>query len=126
MGLIFVKPLAAALVLVAILGFLRKQRGRASHLPLPPGPPGELLIGHLRVVPKENTAGAFAKWSEEYGAYNPPESQLFVLGPRLWGSLSGTKVVSSLTLLCERRLRCHPRQDAWEVSGCPQQPSGSP
>ncbi|KAF5554335.1 oxidoreductase [Fusarium phyllophilum] len=35
-------------------------------LPLPPGPPSEFLLGHSRVIPKENAAAVYAKWSKEY------------------------------------------------------------
>ncbi|TWU75198.1 hypothetical protein ED733_004920 [Metarhizium rileyi] len=42
---------------------LRRRRG---HLPLPPGPPGELLLGHLRVIPTDNPEYAYMKWSKEY------------------------------------------------------------
>lgn len=84
MELLPIQPLEAMLILAIILCFLTRRQWRsASHLPLPPGPPGEPLIGHLRVVPKEGTAGAFAKWSKEYGAYSPPEpSQVLALGPQ--------------------------------------------
>ncbi|KAI5463339.1 cytochrome P450 [Mariannaea sp. PMI_226] len=37
-------------------------------LPLPPGPPGEFLLGHTRVIPQDNTAAAYAKWSKEYNS----------------------------------------------------------
>ncbi|KAF2167788.1 hypothetical protein M409DRAFT_65886 [Zasmidium cellare ATCC 36951] len=37
-----------------------------SEFPLPPGPPGEPILGHLRVVPTDNPEYAYAKWSEEY------------------------------------------------------------
>ncbi|KAF4472748.1 cytochrome P450 [Fusarium albosuccineum] len=37
-------------------------------LPLPPGPPAEFLLGHARVIPKENTAAAYARWSREYNS----------------------------------------------------------
>ncbi|KAH7017432.1 cytochrome P450 [Ilyonectria destructans] len=37
-------------------------------LPLPPGPPGEFLLGHTRVIPKNNTAGTYARWSREYNS----------------------------------------------------------
>ncbi|KAH7222174.1 cytochrome P450 [Fusarium oxysporum] len=37
-------------------------------LPLPPGPPSEFLLGHSRVIPKENAAAVYAKWSKEYNS----------------------------------------------------------
>ncbi|KPM38746.1 hypothetical protein AK830_g7818 [Neonectria ditissima] len=40
---------------------------RTKHtLPLPPGPPGEFLLGHTRMIPKDNTAAVYARWSKEY------------------------------------------------------------
>lgn len=38
-----------------------------AHYPLPPGPPGEPIIGHLRIVPIESPEYAFQRWSKEYG-----------------------------------------------------------
>jgi hypothetical protein len=55
----------------------RRQKGRE---PLPPGPPAEFLIGHLRVVPKEGTAEAYARWGREYGEFFFFLSVLFRLG----------------------------------------------
>ncbi|KAH7248763.1 cytochrome P450 [Fusarium redolens] len=37
-------------------------------LPLPPGPPSEFLLGHSRVIPRENAAAVYAKWSKEYNS----------------------------------------------------------
>ena len=41
----------------------RRKRGR---LPLPPGPPGEPLIGHLRIIPTDNPEFAYMRWSKEH------------------------------------------------------------
>ncbi|KAK7041453.1 hypothetical protein VNI00_009319 [Paramarasmius palmivorus] len=35
--------------------------------PLPPGPPADPVIGHLRIMPKENTAETFHEWTQKYG-----------------------------------------------------------
>ncbi|KAJ0164483.1 O-methylsterigmatocystin oxidoreductase [Colletotrichum tanaceti] len=53
------------LAVVFLLLFV-KPRSSRSHPPLPPGPPGEFLLGHLRVIPKEQTAEAYAKWARVY------------------------------------------------------------
>lgn len=37
-----------------------------SKLPLPPGPPGEPILGHLRVVPTDNPEFTYARWAREY------------------------------------------------------------
>lgn len=34
--------------------------------PLPPGPAGEPILGHLRIVPTDKPEVAYAKWSKEY------------------------------------------------------------
>ncbi|KAH8169886.1 cytochrome p450 domain-containing protein [Sarocladium implicatum] len=36
--------------------------------PLPPGPPGEFLLGHLRIIPTFSPEYAFIKWSKHYGS----------------------------------------------------------
>ncbi|KAF2765113.1 cytochrome P450 [Teratosphaeria nubilosa] len=59
--------LAVAIVFSAI-AFLSLS-GAASlrtKLPLPPGPPGEPILGHLRIVPTDNPEYAYAKWAKEY------------------------------------------------------------
>ncbi|KAJ8522782.1 hypothetical protein ONZ45_g656 [Pleurotus djamor] len=57
----------ASLALLLSLGFvLLKSRSKYGP-PLPPGPPGDPLIGHLRVMPKENQAKVFHEWSMAYG-----------------------------------------------------------
>ncbi|KAJ7206760.1 cytochrome P450 [Mycena pura] len=63
-------PFAGALV---VLGFWR-QRRRASILP--PGPPGDPLIGHLLRMPSKDSALVFHEWSKTYG----PVMHLKVLG----------------------------------------------
>lgn len=44
---------------------------RRSHpkLPLPPGPPSEFLLGHTRVIPQENAAKVYSRWSKEYSEF---------------------------------------------------------
>lgn len=41
---------------------------RLGSLPLPPGPPGDLLLGHLRIVPADNPEYTYAKWAKEYNS----------------------------------------------------------
>ncbi|PKS09030.1 hypothetical protein jhhlp_003643 [Lomentospora prolificans] len=58
--------IAACCVLIpGILAFFWRDPSRRRSC-LPPGPPGELLLGHLRVIPKSGTAIAYANWSREY------------------------------------------------------------
>ncbi|OLN88226.1 O-methylsterigmatocystin oxidoreductase 1 [Colletotrichum chlorophyti] len=51
---------------IALLLALLRRRSPWGHPPLPPGPPGEFLLGHLRVVPKERTAETYAEWAKKY------------------------------------------------------------
>ncbi|OHW89813.1 cytochrome p450 [Colletotrichum incanum] len=43
-------------------GFGKRRRG----VPLPPGPPGKPILGHLRIIPTENPEYAYATWSKQY------------------------------------------------------------
>lgn len=54
---------AAATVVYLIYNVFSKQKG----LPLPPGPPAEPILGHLRVVPTDHPEYAYTKWGKEYG-----------------------------------------------------------
>lgn len=38
-----------------------------SGIPLPPGPPPELLIGNLRHIPKDHLSEGFSAWAKTYG-----------------------------------------------------------
>lgn len=41
----------------------------AQRLPLPPGPPGDPIIGHLRSLPQEDEPGkAYHEWAKKYGS----------------------------------------------------------
>lgn len=63
-------PAGLSLIGIAIVVYLvnhvasRKRNG----LPLPPGPPGEPILGHLRVIPAANPEYAYMKWSKEYSS----------------------------------------------------------
>lgn len=61
-------PRGSALVLAfVVLGiYFLLSRSKKSSLPLPPGPPGEPILGHLRVVPTDNPEYAYQKWSKQY------------------------------------------------------------
>ncbi|KAL4253122.1 hypothetical protein AB1N83_012925, partial [Pleurotus pulmonarius] len=43
------------------------KRRSTKRLALPPGPPADPLIGHLRLMPPENHELAFHEWSKKYG-----------------------------------------------------------
>lgn len=41
-------------------------KARRKGLPLPPGPPGSPIFGHLNVVPESSPEWQFTKWSKQY------------------------------------------------------------
>lgn len=53
-------------IILAALAIGRFSLGRKSEFPLPPGPPGEPILGHLRIVPTDGPEYAYARWSKEY------------------------------------------------------------
>ena len=53
-------------VLCAVVARLSLKKRQKS--PLPPGPPADPLIGHLRIFPEpQTTAETFYDWSLQYG-----------------------------------------------------------
>jgi hypothetical protein len=63
-----IPSLYALLLLIAsfvVAVSLSRARARRS-LPYPPGPPGEFLIDHLRVIPFEDAQSAYLKRGKEY------------------------------------------------------------
>ncbi|KAK6225704.1 cytochrome p450 [Colletotrichum tabaci] len=60
--------LTACLALRAVAARHQSRRRRRQGVPLPPGPPGEAILGHLRVIPTDNPEHAYAAWSKEYGS----------------------------------------------------------
>ncbi|GJC89782.1 tryptamine 4-monooxygenase [Colletotrichum liriopes] len=53
------------LALHAVVARYRSGKRRRS-VPLPPGPPGKPILGHLRIIPTENPEYAYAAWSKQY------------------------------------------------------------
>ncbi|KAM4065259.1 cytochrome p450 [Hirsutella rhossiliensis] len=62
-GLAFVAVAVAILLLV-----LARSTSKRSPLPLPPGPSGEPILGHLRIIPAYSPEYAYMRWSKEYGS----------------------------------------------------------
>ncbi|KAI8685741.1 hypothetical protein NCS55_00247400 [Fusarium keratoplasticum] len=60
------KALIELAIVLAVMWFALVHRRTQSTLPLPPGPPAEFLLGHTRLIPKENTAATYARWAREY------------------------------------------------------------
>lgn len=67
---VLTRPSVLALLSGAFALLLRQliARGRRHGLPLPPGPPGEPVIGHLRLVPTDNPENTYMQWSKKYGS----------------------------------------------------------
>ncbi|RGP73506.1 hypothetical protein FSPOR_2088 [Fusarium sporotrichioides] len=63
----FAHMLGPTLVLLSLLIFWAHKHLQHT-LPLPPGPPSEFLLGHTRVIPKENAAEVYSTWSKEYNS----------------------------------------------------------
>lgn len=72
-------PLHLSNMLFAILGgivcflsyFYLRHLKAASRIPLPPGPPGEFLLGHLRRIPESRPEFLYTEWSKTYGEIPP-------------------------------------------------------
>ena len=60
-------PLACAVAAVAGYCLFRLLvLARRRSVPLPPGPPGEFLLGHYRAVPDDAPFKRYAEWGKEY------------------------------------------------------------
>ncbi|KAF9458164.1 cytochrome P450 [Collybia nuda] len=47
--------------------FVYLKKKSKNHPPLPPGPPADPIIGHLRLIPPDNQEKLFYKWGKIYG-----------------------------------------------------------
>jgi len=56
-----------AIILWKIPSIYLSKKG--TPCPLPPGPAGEPILGHLRIVPTDKPEVAYAEWSKEYSKY---------------------------------------------------------
>ena len=54
----------SAIILTSLLALYLKSAHRSS---LPPGPPGDPIIGHLCIIPTSNQGRVFHAWSKLYG-----------------------------------------------------------
>jgi hypothetical protein len=60
--------LALIVTLLSLLGFIVVFRRRRSlNVPLPPSPPSDFILGHLRHIPSENPEIQYAEWAKIYG-----------------------------------------------------------
>lgn len=61
-------PSTYLLVLFGILSFVASRlTKRRRRLPLPPGPPADPLIGHLRTLPTAASEETLISWHKKYG-----------------------------------------------------------
>ncbi|KAL1659562.1 cytochrome P450 [Schizophyllum commune] len=51
-------------LIYSVYRYLTRQH--IKRLPLPPGPPAELLLGHLRIAPQQDAERTYFRWSKEY------------------------------------------------------------
>lgn len=52
---------------IMVYGRVKQKRTRVA---LPPGPEGEPLIGHLRIIPEVHPEYQYTKWGKEFGLYH--------------------------------------------------------
>ena len=57
--------LAVLALWLALAGVIKRPKRK---LPLPPSPPADPLIGHLRIFPKTNAEDLFCELGKTYGA----------------------------------------------------------
>ncbi|KAJ5146780.1 cytochrome P450 [Penicillium atrosanguineum] len=57
-------------LLVVTIGVLYSKHANnlRKRLPLPPGPPGNPIWGHLQVIPKDHPEQQFVKWGKQYSS----------------------------------------------------------
>lgn len=63
----------SVMVMLSLM-FLRRVLARNMSMespPLPPGPPSDPIIGHLRMIPSQRQPNAFYEWSKVYGEVLP-------------------------------------------------------
>lgn len=73
-------PSALAALVFLLGGFLALRLKSTKRLPypLPPGPPGEPIIGHFRVIPGLNPEHQYIKWGKQYGKFTSSNFQFRV------------------------------------------------
>ena len=54
---------------VLALGILLLSLHVTKNPLLPPGPPADPLIGHVRMIPRHHQAELYHEWSKKYGTY---------------------------------------------------------
>lgn len=69
--------LAISVAFFCLCQYLKRIR---RAVPLPPGPPGDPILGHARIFPRNNPHMTFMEWGKQYGeSLNTPPTQLISL-----------------------------------------------
>ncbi|KAJ8480992.1 hypothetical protein ONZ45_g15455 [Pleurotus djamor] len=63
---------SASFILILLSAFVFLNSRNKYRPPLPLGPPGDPIIGHLRVMPPDNQAHVFHEWSKTYAVQYRP------------------------------------------------------
>ncbi|KAL0568576.1 hypothetical protein V5O48_013405 [Marasmius crinis-equi] len=87
-------------------------RQRRQKYALPPGPPGDPLIGHLRIIPTERQADIFHEWSKVYGDV----MYLEVLGRKMV-ILSSIEAAQGILETKGANYSCRPKFTLFELMG---------
>lgn len=61
-------PALALVGIILIVWAARRMYLSYTSLPLPPGPKGEPILGHLRIIPAQNPEFSYQKWAEEHNS----------------------------------------------------------
>ncbi|KAL0575890.1 hypothetical protein V5O48_006090 [Marasmius crinis-equi] len=104
--------LSACFLTVILLWFTTGRTRKRQGFPLPPGPPADPLIGHLRIIPSQNTSEAFYEWSKIYGDV----MYLKVLGREII-VLGSVKSAQALLEGRSANYSCRPKFTVLEVMG---------
>jgi len=60
--------LALAAIIITAIALIHRRFQQRNRLPLPPSPPAEPLLGHLRILPTEHPQLQYTKWGKDYNS----------------------------------------------------------
>lgn len=60
-----ISPVSIVIILTLSITITFLRKSRPSRL-LPPGPPGNPILGHLRLIPRDHPEHAFTEWGKQY------------------------------------------------------------
>ncbi|KAF9262274.1 cytochrome P450 [Marasmius fiardii PR-910] len=106
---LLLKALGLASFALVLSWFLKNRTPKPS---LPPGPPADPLIGHLRIMPTRDTAETLHEWSKTYGDVmylKVPGREMVVLG--------SAEAVQELLEVRGANYSCRPKFTIFELMG---------